>query len=129
MSLTENQKVEHDLLASVVSPFIKFHKSSGRNVLKQAINFSSYSNSGFQTTIYPPSSSTVIDKRMLLQSTVTVTTTTANSLLEGAPRSFPLASVMSSLQISVNGNSTTSSPRDLVYFLQRFNVDSLFRSK
>lgn len=129
MSLTENQKVEHDLMASVVSPFVKFHKSSGRNVLKQAINFSSYSNSGYQVTVYPPSSSTVIDKRMLLQATVAVTTTNANELLQGAPRCFPLASIMSSLQISVNGNSTTSSPRDLVYFLQRFNNDSLFRAK
>ena len=129
MSLTENQKVDHDLLASVVSPFVKFHKSSGRNVLKQAINFSSYSNSGFQTTVYPPSSSTIIDKRMLLQATVSVTTTAANSLEQGAPRCFPLASIMSSLQISVNGNSTTSCPRDLVYFLQRFNNDSLFRAK
>ena len=129
MSLVENQKVEHDLLASVVSPFTKFHRASGRNVLKQAVNFSSYSNSGFQTTVYPPSSSTIIDKRMLLQATVSVTTTAANSLLEGAPRCFPLASVMSSLQISINGNSTTSTPRDLVYFLQRFSNDSLFRSK
>ncbi len=110
MSLVENQKVEHYLLASVVSPFVKFHKRSGRNILKQAVNFSSYSNSGFQTTIYPLSSSTVIDKRMLLQSTVTVTTTAANSLLEWAPRSFPLASVMCSLQISINGDSTTSCP-------------------
>lgn len=129
MSLTDNVKVEHDLLASVVSPFTKFHRSSGRNVLKQAVNFSSYSNSGFQTTVYPPSSSTIIDKRMLLQATVSVTTTAANSLEQGAPRCFPLASVMSSLQISINGNSTTSTPRDLVYFLQRFSNDSLFRSK
>lgn len=129
MSLVENQKIDHDLMASVVSPFVKFHKSSGRNVLKQAINFSSYSNTGYQLTLYPPSSSTVIDKRMLLQSTVTVGTTVANELTNGAPRCFPLASVMSSLQISINGNSTTTCPRDLLYFLQRFNNNSLFRSK
>lgn len=124
-----NQKVESDIVDSVISPFVKFHKAQHRNVLSQAITFSSYNNNTFSGSFYPPSSSTIIDKRFLIQATVAVTTTTNDSLLLGAPRSFPLASVMQSCTISINGNSTTSTPSLLMGLLERMNNDSVFRSR
>ena len=130
MSLqSEPIKVENSLLSSVISPFEKFVQASGRNVLKQALVFSSYSNNSFSGTFYPPSSSTLIDKRVLLEATVAVISTDQDDLAKGALRAFPLASVMSSLTVGINGNNTTSIPRDLVYYKQRIHADSLFRSK
>lgn len=130
MSLqNEPIKVENSLLSSVISPFEKFVQASGRNVLKQALTFSSYSNNSFSSTFYPPSSSTLIDKRVLLEATVAVMSSNPDDLPKGALRAFPLASIMSSLTVGVNGNNTTSIPRDLVYYKQRIYADSLFRSK
>ena len=132
MSLqSEPIKIESSLLSSVISPFEKFVQSSGRNVLKSALVFSSYSNNGFSGTFYPPSSSTLIDKRVLLEATVSVITTDSNetALNAGSLRAFPLAALMSSLTVGINGNNTTSIPRDLVYYKQRIYSDSLFRSK
>lgn len=126
---SESIKVENSLLSSVISPFEKFVQSSGRNVLKQALTFSSYSNNSFSGTFYPPSSSTLIDKRVLLEATVAVISTDGDDLAKGSLRAFPLASVMSSLTVGINGNNTTSIPRDLVYYKQRIHADSLFRSK
>lgn len=126
MSISENVKVENGLMASVMSPFTKFHQEAGRQVLHQKISFPSATNSSWQSTVYPPSSSTLIDRRMYLRAVVQVSSA---SLEDGALRAFPLASLMQSLTISVNGSSVTSQPKDLVYFRQRCDNDEEFRAR
>jgi len=113
--MIHNQPLHQGLLASITdeSPFVKYHKIQGNRILQNEFAFVSSGSSGFNTTIYP-SSNHIIDRRMLVEAQLSFTssvTTEAAGLYTGAPRSHPLMSVCQNLTISVNGNSSSTSPR------------------
>lgn len=105
---------------------VQKHLKAGAEVNHVVLNFGSYNNSGFEISFRPPGTDVIIDKRVLLSVPVRVQ---GNALNGTAPRTWPVASVMSVLNVTINGTTVTSSPRDLVHVYERLGNNAEFRAK
>lgn len=131
------QRTEDPLVSSISSEFVKVHKAAGRNVLSQAFDFTSFTESGCSGRFFCNTSS-VIDRALLLEATVVLTTSTAHQLkaksvnaagLSGALRAFPLCVAMKQLDIVINGTSTGSvSPQECIAYMQRDHTGPLHKA-
>lgn len=128
-----NKRVVNSLIGSVTdTPFVQFHKEQSRAVLHQQLPFQQYTNQSYSSTFYPPSTAIILDRAFKLQYTMKCTSASTDftdSLRLGAPRAFPLNSVINTCVISINGGSISSQPSHMVRVLQRFNNNALFRSR
>lgn len=99
-------------------------------VTQQVQTADSYSSSNCLFTFSPPSQQTVVDRKLKLKCYVEFKSDVDFDLgVNDAPTAFPLASIMESLQVSINGESISAPVSDYVHALLCYNNDAALRSK
>jgi hypothetical protein len=125
----ESELVQSSLLESVTSPYVKYFHEAPLNVNIEQVPFVSANNQTWTCNFVPATYNTLVDRRLMVKAKVYVKCTNNNELDFGAPRAFPLASVMKTLTININGQSISSQPQQTIRLLERINsVDDAFRS-
>ncbi len=116
----ENFKSLDPYQASVAEKFAYHDHIIGPQTTQwQKIKCQSLSSSQATLALFPQSRTNLIDRRFYIQMDVTVTDG-GNLPVNAAPRAFPVNSIISMANVSINGNSVSSSSSDLIWPFQRF---------
>jgi len=106
--------------------FRDIHLQSGENCSVRAWSSTNYSNSVISFSCPPPSMSVFIDRMVLLELPITVTyagTTGGSALLQDgydALRAYPIASVSTSVQCTINNQQFSLQTSDVVPYLAHY---------
>lgn len=116
--------------AKIIDPLIDFNQKcsfpilhGGLETTERTFPTNSYSQTSCQFSVPPPSPATFVSRRFLLKMPVTVVITNQVGLADqgqafqagcAAFRQYPLASAMETLDVSINGQSTTMNLADII---------------
>jgi hypothetical protein len=122
MAQIDVQKINLPMMDSVAqdSGILETYFQGGAEVLHQVLPFNSYSNNSFTTTIYSPSSDVLIGRNIMITAVVDVDLGAGNFTdnLNHCLCAYPLNSIITSANVSINGNTTTSQPQQLLKAMQ-----------
>jgi hypothetical protein len=106
--------------------------SGGSRITSQTIPAASYSDAGASWNVFPPSTSTLVDRFVRIRYHVEVTGTGGTSMnvgLHDAPRQFPIASIIDVLAVSINGESVSEPVAQNIHALACYGNSPQDRSK
>lgn len=97
----------------------------GTRVTEYTQTSNSYSQNSVNWSFQPPSTKMIVDRKFLLRTYIRVTPvgTTFNIGTDDALRQFPLASIMGTLDVKLNGGSLSDNVADRIHAMMTYNND------